>query len=313
LTLANCFDSLTSSQIDAWVEQAQKLTVQGQLPQYIPQLAQAERNCIAIAFGAIDRRMITRGATGQTFPLMSVIKPFTLLFLLETIVTELVFSKVGMEASAQPFNALPDLTDYQPEHNSNRKPDNPMVNSGAITLAGMLPGASSAACCEGLCNWLNQVAGAELFLDQAMLASVRSLPNQRNLAIAELLQAHGYLDSAAKALDTYNQICCLAGTVQDVAKLGLLLAGANSAINHQSRQTVTALMATCGMYEASGSFAVQVGLPSKSGVSGVLLSVIPKQGAIACYSPPLDAIGNSVAGVFLVKQISQTLQLSIFG
>ncbi|AFY69293.1 L-glutaminase [Thalassoporum mexicanum PCC 7367] len=308
MTSANIFNSVTPSQLDVWIEQAIELSKQGTLPQYIPQLALAQPECLAIALSNISNingSTTTRGAIEQVFPLMSVIKPLVLLFLLETVGAALVFNQVGMEASAKPFNDLPNL--------AVQKPPNPMVNSGAIALAGMLPGENSAVCYQNLCNWLNQVAGTKLFLDQAMLASVRSRPNQRNRLIADQLEQYGDLESASKALDTYNQVCCLAGTVQDVARLGLVLAGANAAIDRQNSQTVTAIMTTCGMYEASGSFAVQVGLPSKSGVSGVLLAVIPQQGAIACYSPPLDKIGNSIAGVFLVQQISQALQLSIFG
>jgi glutaminase len=305
LAAASLFNSLASLPLDPWLDQARARSTQGRLPQYIPQLAQANRNLLAIALSSIDHQTIARGNTASTFALMSTIKPLVLLFLLETIGAEAVFAKVGMEASPQPFNTLPDL--------AAPKPPNPMVNSGAIALAGMLPGENSNDCCQNLGDWLNQVSGAELCLDHEILDSVRSQPNQRNQAIAVLLQQHGYLENATKALDTYNQICCLAGTVKDVAKLGLVLAGASSSIQRQSRQTVAAIMSTCGMYEASGSFAVQVGLPSKSGVSGVLLSIIPGQGAIACYSPPLDAIGNSVAGVFLIQQISQALNLSIFG
>jgi glutaminase len=75
---------------------------------------------------------------------------------------------------------------------------------------------------------------------------------------------------------------------------------------------VNALMMTCGLYEESGVYAVQIGLPMKSGVSGGLLAIIPAEGAIACYSPPLDQAGNSVAGLFLLKQLAQTFNLSVF-
>ena len=77
-------------------------------------------------------------------------------------------------------------------------------------------------------------------------------------------------------------------------------------------RTVKALMATCGLYEASARFARRVGLPAKSGVSGALLSVIPGQGAIGCYSPPLNREGNSIGGLFLLEQIAKSLRLSVF-
>ncbi|MGA7937765.1 MAG: glutaminase, partial [Kovacikia sp.] len=198
-------------------------------------------------------------------------------------------------------------------------------------------------------------------LDAQMLASVRSLNNEVNRAIAEILAKSGYLGSIETTLDTYNQICCLSGTVADLAKIGLLMAtgtagmkdqrtGSKYQITYVERissqespnspystpktqnvelktqnssstphplnihhlKTVNALMLTCGLYEASGRFAVRIGLPTKSGVSGALLSIVPGQGAIACYSPALDSTGNSVAGLFLLETLAQELDLSIF-
>jgi glutaminase len=115
-----------------------------------------------------------------------------------------------------------------------------------------------------------------------------------------------------RVLDTYNHLCCLAGTVQELAQLGLLLSRTASAIQRHTQQIVNALMLTCGLYEASGEVAVRIGLPIKSGVSGGLLAIVPRQGAIAIYSPAINAAGNSVAGLFLLEKIVHHLDLSIF-
>jgi glutaminase len=160
---------------------------------------------------------------------------------------------------------------------------------------------------------LNQIAGCQLSLDRQMLDSVRSLPNDRNLAITELLAQSGRIRAPEITLDTYNHACCLAGTVADLARIGMLLVRENNAIAPQNSRTVNAIMTTCGLYQASARFAVEVGLPTKSGVSGAILSIVPTQGAIACYSPALDATGNSKAGIFLLQQLAQNLNLSIFG
>ncbi|WP_230967887.1 glutaminase [Nostoc sp. WHI] len=71
-------------------------------------------------------------------------------------------------------------------------------------------------------------------------------------------------------------------------------------------------MSTCGLYEASAKFAVKIGLPMKSGIGGGLLAIVPGEGAIACYSPALDNIGNPITGLVFVESLSQKLQLSIF-
>jgi glutaminase len=113
-------------------------------------------------------------------------------------------------------------------------------------------------------------------------------------------------------LDTYQQICCFSVTVQDLATLGLVLACPHESLSPTYQRMVNALMLTCGLYEDSAQYAVQIGLPIKSGVSGGLLAIIPGEGAIACYSPPLDPAGNSTRGIALLKQLADVLNLSLF-
>ncbi len=300
------FSELTQAQLDTWVNQARERAQEGQLPTYIPLLGQAETDWLAVHLQSVSGAVLESGNTNQPFCLMSVVKPFVLLFLLEQLGADRVFSLVGTQPSEHPFHSLTQLT------LDGGFPRNPMINSGAIALAGHLPGDDGATRCEQLRQWLNQKAGCHLLLDQAMLASVRSLKNEANREIADLLAEMGHLNEIETTLDTYNQICCLSGTVGDLAKLGLLLASPQAGINLVHRRMVNALMLTCGLYEASASYAVRIGLPIKSGVSGALLAVAPSVGAIACYSPALDATGNSVAALFLVEQIAQTLNLSLF-
>lgn len=300
--------ALTQAQLDGWAVQARAHIQGGQLPNYVPLLAQANRTWFAVQIQGIDGQIHTSsGDVTLSFPLMSVVKPFVLLFLLEQLGAEAVFSHVGMEPSDEPFNSLKQLQADQ------GWPRNPMLNSGAIALASLLPGQDARSRCESLRQWLNQSSNCQLFLDEQMLDSVRSVPNERNRAIASLLAQFSYLDAEETALDTYNHICCLSGTISDLALLGMLLVQYPNIIVPEHRRTVNALMTTCGLYQASGRFAVQVGLPTKSGVSGVLVSVVPSQGAIACYSPALDRAGNSKAGLFLLQQLTQALNLSIFG
>jgi glutaminase len=286
--------------------QARTHTQGGKLPQYIPLLAQANLNWLAVQIQIMGKNYTT-GDVHLTFPLMSVVKPLVLLFLLQHLGAELVFSHVGMEPSNLPFNSLAQLEADQ------IFPRNPMINSGAIALCGFLPGVDASSRCENLRLWLNQTAGCQLILDERMLDSVRSLPNDRNLAITRLLAQAGSIQAEEITLDTYNRVCCLAGTVADLAQIGMLLVQGHSAIAPQNRRIVNAIVTTCGLYQASARFAAEVGLPTKSGVSGAILSIVPTQGAIACYSPALDETGNSKAGIFLLRQLAQNLNLSIFG
>ncbi len=299
-------DALTQDQLDAWVSVAKTKTQLGRLPDYIPLLAQTKPSTVAVEIQTTQGKTFAAGEVMQPFALMSVIKPFLLLFVLERLGADEVFKQVGMQPSDQPFHSLTQLS------SDRGHPRNPMINSGAIALAALLPGRDGAARCQALCEWLNRLADTHLALDQAMLTSVRSMANESNRAIAHMLSQAGHLTSVEMALDTYNHICCLSGTVRDLAQLGLLLAS-SCGIARQHQQIVNALMLTCGLYEASGAFAVRIGLPTKSGVSGALLSIVPKKGAIAAYSPAIDPTGNSVAGLFLLEKLATHLNLSIFG
>ena len=109
---------------------------------------------------------------------------------------------------------------------------------------------------------------------------------------------------AQLALETYNQVCCISGSVRDLARLGILLIQPPKYLENYC-QIVTNLMRKCGLYEDSQEFAKQIGFPTKSGVSGVMLSIIPNQGVIVCVSPPLDPKGNSIGGRYFLEQIAQ--------
>lgn len=298
------FTRLQKEQLDNWVIQAKAASRTGKLPDYIPQLAAADPAAFALHIHSLDGQSFLLGDAALSFPLMSVVKPFVLFYLLLELGAETVFNRVGSEPSEQPFNSLNQL------QFDKGWPRNPMINSGAIALAAMLPGTDAASRCENLRGWLNRHANSQLILDESMLASVRSLPNQNNRAIARELAAAGCVEDADSALDTYNRICCLSGTIEDLTRLGMLLIQHPDSNWAESARTVKTLMTTCGLYQASKRFAEKVGLPTKSGVSGAVLSIAgvkpeENRAVIACYSPPLNAEGNSVAGLFLLEVLAQ--------
>jgi len=297
------FTALSTEKLNQIVTEAKDLTSKGKLPEYIPLLANFNTNSIAAQILTVEGENYAAGDVKLSFPLMSAIKPFLLLYLLSLFGSELVLKKVGREPSMESFNSLNQLKA------DGGWPRNPMINSGAITLASLLPGENPFSRCENFCNWLNFYANCHLFLDKNMLASVESLPNQNNKAIASLLRKNNYLqEEETITLDTYNHICCLSGNIVDVARLAMLLVQSPPPILKEHSHTVITIMQTCGLYQTSAKFAVEVGLSTKSGVSGVVFSVIPNIGAIACYSPPLDSEGHSLAGLFIIKQLAQHLK-----
>ncbi|MEH2050512.1 glutaminase A [Nostoc sp.] len=300
-------DRLTTTEVSAWVQQAKTKAEYGKVIDRIPQLAKAYPSWFAVHICCKSGKTISFGDTACVFPLMSVIKTFSLLYLLEHLGAETVFGWVGVEPSDASFNSLEQLV------SDRGRPRNPMINSGAITLADKLPGKDANQRTFLFCQWLNQLADCQLSLDEVMLASVRLTRSTANEAIANHLAEVGYLENIEIALDTYEQICCMSGRVEDLALLGKLLACENSSLSAQNRRIVNAVMLTCGLYEASAEFAVRVGLPMKSGIGGGLVAIVPGEGAIACYSPALDNIGNPVGAIAFVEALARELQLSVFG
>lgn len=300
------FQRLDYAKLELWMNQARLHAPSGMLPTYVPQLAQVDPDRFAVQVQSIHGTIHRYGEIEYAVPLMSAVKPFALLYLLEQCGPAAVFAKVGMQPSDQPYHSVAQLEADQ------HHPRNPMINSGAIVLADQLPGHDAETRCQNFATWLNHLSGSQWHLDQTMLASVRSRPNSTNQTIGHLLQQAGHLKNLDMALDTYQQICCLAGTMADLAKTGVLLADPQSPISPEHRQIVNALLLTCGLYEDSAKYAVEIGLPMKSSVSGLLLAIVPKQGAIACYSPPIDRSGHSVVGLLLMQNIARTLNLSVF-
>jgi len=283
--------------IQAWVGEVHLSDRKGQTAYYIPVLNQVNPEVFALQIHCLKGEILSWGDETVTFPLMSVIKPFLLLYLLTHLGEDAVFRRVGKQASSYPFNSLTQLQEDR------GFPRNPMINSGAIALADLLAGETPESRCENLLLWLNEMGNCQLFLDRSVLESVHSYPNAHNQALSLELEKNGYISHRYLALETYNRICCLSGKIDDLANLGKLILASSFA------EIILEIMTNSGLYEASEKFAIEVGFPTKSGVSGALLSIVPQQGAIACYSPLLNEQGNSILGLNLLTYISRWMEL----
>jgi len=291
----------TLHQLQSLLTQAKLHSHLGQLPAYVPLLSVAQPHWCALSLHQVTGQVISAGDDHHIFPLMSIVKPFVVLFCLQQWGGDWLRQRVGMEPSDYSFAAIAQL---KIDHGW---PRNPMINSGALTLAGHLGEWWGTSVSDRFCHWLNQLTGAQLYLDTEMLASVTSLPNQHNRELVNLLWEWGRVNNKELTLNSYNQLCCLSGTVMDLVRLGLPLADPNGIIPSDQQHGINTILATCGLYQYSKQFAHEVGIPAKSGIGGGILAVVPGWGAMATYSPPLDANGTSVAGLFLIQQIGNLL------
>jgi len=194
-----------------------------------------------------------------------------------------------------------------------------MVNPGAIATTSLVPGDGPAARWAALVAGLSAFAARDLVLDDDVLASATAT-NLRNRAIVQLLDSYGRLGcEAGEALDLYTRQSCLRVSAIDLAVMGATLA--EGGVNPRTGQRVVsveaclcalAAMTTAGLYEMSGDWLYDVGLPGKSGIGGGIVTVAPGKGGLGTYSPPLDGTGNSVRGQLVARFLSRRLGLDMF-
>lgn len=293
------------------LEEGRKVIPDGHVATYIPQLGLVDPNLLGITIVTKDGDVYSVGDCDTRFTIQSISKTISLTVALELCGREEVFSTVGMEPSGEAFNSMVEL-----DLNSN-KPYNPMINSGAIAVESLIiPKASFS---DMLLYTKRFCDDMEITIDDATYASEMS-HSARNRAIAYLLQSKDIIKTDVDdSMVLYTRMCSLSVTSRSLANLALLFAMGGVSpktgerlISAETCRIVKTIMMTCGMYDGSGEFAVEVGIPTKSGVGGGLLSVVDKELGIGIYGPSLDAKGNSIAGKVMLKYLADELELHLF-
>ena len=286
----------------------------GTVASYIPELDKAEKDALGLCIIDVNGNEYCSGDWDTKFTIQSISKIVTLM--LEILVNgeEYVFSKVGMEPTGDPFNSIKKL-----ETSSRRKPYNPLINAGAIAIASMIKGKDVRDKFQRLLDFLRKISEDETLDVNYKIYCGESETGNRNRAMGYFLKGEGIIEGDVEdALDIYFKQCSIEVTAKTLAKIALFLANNGKlssgeiVITPRIATIVKTLMVTCGMYDSSGEFAVRAGIPSKSGVGGGILSVVPGKMGIGVYGPSLDKKGNSIAGVLLLEDLSSELNLTIF-
>jgi len=253
------------------------------------------------------------GDADHPFTIMSVSKPFVFALVCEYIGADAARAELGVNATGLPFNAL-EAVERGPEGRTN-----PMVNPGAIATTSLVPGSTIAERWTRIRDGLSRFAGRRLEINEEVLASA-SATNHTNRGLARALADRGRLaGDPAEALDLYTRQCALEVTARDLAVMGATLAdgGVNPmtgdrVVDREVCHHVLAVMATAGLYETSGDWLYDIGLPGKSGIGGGIVTVSPGKGALGTFAPPLDVAGNSVRGQLAARFLSRALGLHLF-
>lgn len=297
------------------LQDCSKYTKYGEVANYIPELAKADRNKFAISVMTGVDEVFSVGDYDCVFTMQSVIKPVILLAALIDSGEENVKKLVGTESTGKPFDAF----NYSDQALKNEH-INPMINTGAIALCTLIKGNTFDEKFERLLSLAKKLTGnSGLKVDNSVYLSEKHTGN-KNRALAYMLKAYGMIDCDTEdVLDCYFKACSVGATCKDLAKLAFVLANKGTdpvtgerICDSKYSKYINAVLMTCGMYDGSGEFAVNVGVPAKSGVGGGIMAIVPGRMGIGIYSPALDRKGNSIAGIKALEILSESLDLSIF-
>ena len=294
------------------MDHAREEIPKGHVATYIPELGRVDPHQLGICIYPLTGEKICLGDYNVRFTMQSVSKVIMLIVALEICGRKKVFEKVGAEPSGEAFDSLVEL-----DMNNDSRPYNPLINSGALAVCGLLlPEVSF----QDMLRFSREICSDPgITLNEAVFDSEMKTCS-RNRSIAYLLESKGIITTDVEdTLRFYTKMCSLNITAESLANLGKKLANdgvcmktGKRFMSSRTARIVKTLMLTCGMYDGSGTFAIMVGIPTKSGVGGGLLSVSDKRAGIGVFGPALDAQGNSIAGCKLLREISNVLRLNLF-
>lgn len=285
----------------------------GDVATYIPVLAKVDPELFGVSVVEVDGGVHSAGDAEQAFSIQSISKAFVYALVCDAIGHEMVLERVGVNNTGLSFNSVMAI-----ELNRGH-PMNPMVNAGALATTALVPGATATAKWAFVQEGLSRFAGRGLGLDIEVYES-ETATNQRNEAIARLLESYGRIDvDPFAAVDVYTKQCSLLVNARDLAVMGATLA--DGGVNPLTGERVVAastcadtlaVLAASGLYEHSGEWLFEIGLPGKSGVAGGIVTVAPGKAGIGTFSPRLDEAGNSVRGQRATAFLSRSAGLNVF-
>ncbi len=286
----------------------------GEVANYIPELDKAKKDALGICIYDIEGNEYFAGDCEERFTVQSISKIVALMLAILDNGEEYVFNKVGMEPTGDPFNSIKKL-----ETSSRKKPYNPLINAGAIAVSSMIKGKDAREKFGRLLEFFRKISEDNTLDVNYKIYCGESETGNRNRAMGYFLKSQGIIEGNVEdALNVYFKQCSIEVTAKTLARIGLFLAKngkistGEQIITPRIATIIKTLMVTCGMYDSSGEFAVRVGIPSKSGVGGGIVSVVPGKMGIGIFGPSLDKKGNSIAGVYLLEELSKELNLTIF-
>lgn len=286
----------------------------GKVASYIPELAKSNPKDLGVYLVTLDGKEYYAGDYDKKFTMQSVSKILSLMLSLMDN-GEAVFEKIGMEPTGDSFNSIVNL-----ELKSLHKPFNPMINAGAIAATAMIRGKNKDEKINRILDLAKKLSDNQNIKINENVYHSERVTGDRNRSLAYFMKSYNLIEGKVEdELDVYFMQCSIDVTCKDIANMGCVLANdgistktGERIVSKQICRTVKTIMSTCGLYDASGEFAVHIGIPAKSGVGGGILAAVPHKMGIGVYGPALDDKGNSIAGIQILKELSEKLDLNIY-
>ncbi|MDQ0246785.1 glutaminase [Bacillus fengqiuensis] len=305
----------SNDELQRFIDEAKKYTKHGKVADYIPALGKANPNDLSAAIYFPNGNCLSAGDITQKITLQSISKVVTLAFVLMDKGEDYVFNYVGKEPTGDPFNSIAKL-----ETNKPSKPLNPMINAGALAITHMIEGNSVNERFNRLLSFIRELTSNKEINYCEEVAQSEFETAHLNRSLCYFMKQHGIIDEDVEGLlELYTKQCAIEMNCLDLARVGCIFAkdGVEPLTERQLIPSHVAricktFMVTCGMYNASGEFAINVGIPAKSGVSGGIMGAVPGRFGIGIFGPALDEKGNSIAGLKLLEMLSMEYSLSMF-
>ncbi|WP_223700368.1 glutaminase A [Sutcliffiella deserti] len=297
------------------VDEARKIAYEGKVANYIPALQKQNPEVLSCAITYPNGKCVSAGDINQSFSLQSISKIITLAIVLMDYGVDHVFHKVGMEPTGDPFNSIVKL-----ETSSQAKPLNPMINAGALAVTSMIKGKNAEEKVEYILKFVRKLCNDPDITYCNDVAISEFTTSFLNRSLCYYMKGGGVIHgNVEEIMEVYTKHCAISMNSLHLANVGAVFAmnGVNPVTGERVMPKEVAricktFMVTCGMYNASGEFAIKIGIPAKSGVSGGIMCSVPGRFGIGIFGPPLNDIGNSHTGMKLLELLQEKYDLSMF-
>ena len=300
------------------VDDNRKYIKDGAVATYIPALGKVNPNLLGLSLADIrcdGYHEYSVGDSDVRFAIESTSKVISLALAILDNGLEYVFSKVGTEPTHFAFNSILNM-----QIRDSKKPTNPFINAGAITVTSLIKGKNSEEKIKRILDFMRKITNDDnINVNKEIYLSEKKTGNI-NRSLAYYMESHNMIEGDVEdILDAYFMQCSIEVNTLDLARIGVVLANkgvmpwnGERIIPMEVCTIIKSLMTTCGLYDESGEFAVHIGIPAKSGVGGGILGSVPNKMGIGIFGPSIDKQGNSTAGVKILQDLSKELVLDIF-